>query len=438
MTRSTAARLREAGLGRPEAAQKAALFAVAESALGPGRRYWVPGRIEVLGKHTDYAGGRSLLVAAERGFCAVAAPREDAVLALEDAISGAGVSVPLDPEAVPPPSGAGLYAAVVARRLARDFPGPLRGLDLAYASDLPAAAGLSSSAALVSLLYSVIADENRLWEREEHARNLRTREDLASYLGCVENGYAFRGLQGDHGVGTLGGSEDHTAILECRPGKLSRFRFCPVEAEGVAPVPEGCVFAVAVSGVEAEKTGAARERYNRASSAAAAALEAWRTDTGRDDETLFRAATSAPDAPERLREAVARRPCRGFSAEELDRRVEHFLQESLELVPAAGDALAAGDLAAFGAIADRSQAGAERLLGNQIPETIELARGARELGAHAASAFGAGFGGSVWALVDERRAEEFLAAWERGYRRTFRAHAPAFFATGAGPGLLRL
>jgi len=438
VTRATTARLVGAGLGKREAARKAELLAAAEATLGPGRRYWVPGRIEVLGKHTDYAGGRSLLAATERGFCAVAAPREDSLLALEDALGGAGVSVPLEPDAAPPPSGAGLYAGVVARRIARDFPGPLRGLDLAYASDLPPAAGLSSSSALVTLLFVALSDENRLTERQQHLENLPTREDLASYLGCVENGYAFRGLQGDHGVGTLGGSQDHTAILECQPGLLSRFRFRPVEAEGVVPMPAGCVFAVAVSGVEAAKTGAARERYNRAAAAAAAALEAWHLDTGRDDETLFRAATSAPDAPGRLREAVARRPCRGYTAEELDRRVEQFLRESLELVPAAAEALAAADLARFGAIVDRSQEGAERLLGNQIPETILLARGARELGAHAASAFGAGFGGSVWALVDEARADAFLAAWERGYRRSFRARAPAFFTTGAGPGLLRL
>jgi galactokinase len=438
VTRAIAARLVEVGLGKKEAARKAELFAAAEGVLGPGRRYWVPGRIEVLGKHTDYAGGRSLLVAAERGFCALATPREDAELGIEDALTGAGVSVCLDPEAVPPPSGVGLYAGVVARRIARDFPGPLRGIDLAYASDLPPAAGLSSSSALVTLLFSALSDENRLPERKQHADNLATREDLASYLGCVENGYAFRGLRGDHGVGTLGGSQDHTAILECQPGRLSRFRFRPVEAEGVVPMPAGCVFAVAVSGVEAEKTGAARERYNRAAAAAAAALDAWRTQTGRDDETLFRAATSAPDAPERLREAVASGPFGGFPAEELDRRVEQFLLESLELVPAAADALAAADLAAFGSIVDRSQAGAERLLGNQIPETTSLARDARELGAHAASAFGAGFGGSVWALVNADGADAFLTSWERGYRRRFRAHAPVFFTTGAGPGLLRL
>ncbi|MGH9364023.1 MAG: galactokinase family protein, partial [Thermoanaerobaculia bacterium] len=62
-------RLVEAGLAGSEASSKAALFGKAEDALerlsdGPPaqmRRWFVPGRIEVRGKHTDYAGGRSLL-----------------------------------------------------------------------------------------------------------------------------------------------------------------------------------------------------------------------------------------------------------------------------------------------------------------------------------------------------------------------------------------
>ncbi len=40
--------------------------------------------------------------------------------------------------------------------------------------------------------------------------------DLAGYLGTVENGQTFGPLAGDKGVGTFGGSEDHTAILCCR------------------------------------------------------------------------------------------------------------------------------------------------------------------------------------------------------------------------------
>ena len=73
--------LEAAGLRAEAAASKRALFARARGALRAGgpqpAAFFVPGRIEVLGKHTDYAGGRSLLCAAEQGFCLVAAARSD-------------------------------------------------------------------------------------------------------------------------------------------------------------------------------------------------------------------------------------------------------------------------------------------------------------------------------------------------------------------------
>src|SRR5205814_400247 len=77
------------------------------------------------------------------------------------------------------------------------------------------------------------------------------------------------------------------------------------------------------------------------------------------------------------------------------RRLDHFLLENETLVPAAAKALAKGDVAGFGRAADESQRAADELLGNQVPETIALARDARRLGASAASAFGAGFGDAV-------------------------------------------
>ena len=74
MTRITD-RLRDAGTSSYEADRKGELFEQADATLDSLRvaedgrvRYWVPGRIEVLGKHTDYAGGRSLLCTIERGF----------------------------------------------------------------------------------------------------------------------------------------------------------------------------------------------------------------------------------------------------------------------------------------------------------------------------------------------------------------------------------
>ena len=67
------------------------------------RRVFVPGRIEILGKHTDYAGGRSITCAAERGFAVAYAPRADAVLRIVDAHDGRRLDLPLDGSVVPRP-----------------------------------------------------------------------------------------------------------------------------------------------------------------------------------------------------------------------------------------------------------------------------------------------------------------------------------------------
>jgi galactokinase len=116
------------------------------------------------------------------------------------------------------------------------------------------------------------------------------------------------------------------------------------------------------------------------------------------------------------------------------------MAESEEIIPAAAEALLHGDLETLGVLVDRSQAGAERGLGNQIAETIHLQRSARRLGAAAASAFGAGFGGSVWALIHLDRETAFRAAWAEDYGVAFPARGAAarFFPTRAGPGAVKL
>ncbi|HEX6535246.1 MAG TPA: galactokinase family protein [Gemmatimonadaceae bacterium] len=405
---------------------------------------WSPGRIEVLGKHTDYAGGRSLLCAVERGVCVVAVPRDDARLRLHDARLSATVECELTatsaPRALAGPGAWGTYPAAVARRIARNFPGPLRGADIALASDLPAAAGMSSSSALVVAIFLALAEINALAARDEYRREIRSAEELAGYLGCVENGEDFGSLRGDAGVGTFGGSEDHTAILCGRAGALAQYAFCPVRLERVVPLPRELTFAIAVSGVAAEKTGNARERYNAASHRARTIVERWREATGRRDATLAAALSSGAAAAGALEALLARGGVDGRASRELLDRLAHFRLESEVLVPAAGDALAAGDLEALGAAVDRSQRAAEEWLGNQVPETIALARAARELGAVAASAFGAGFGGSVWALVPADGATTFLDAWRARYLARFPARASActFFLTRAGRPAARL
>ncbi|HUK30358.1 MAG TPA: galactokinase family protein [Candidatus Acidoferrum sp.] len=437
-----------AGLSAAEAEAKQSLFQMAaeglhqvSSASRTLRLAWfVPGRLEVCGKHTDYAGGRSLLTAVEKGFCVVARTRQDAEVNLCDAKSGEQVSFFVSTVPGPEQYRWPRYARTVVRRIAHNFPSARFGADIAFASDLPPAAGLSSSSALIISIFQALSEANSLEENPAYIENIHSREDLAAYLAAIESGQNFRLLQGDEGVGTTGGSEDHTAILCSVSGEMAQYSFCPTRKEKSIALQPECIFAVATSGIAAEKTGAALERYNRTAASANAILELWRRATGRTDATLAAALNSSSRAPARLRGLLSGMDIAGFTAKALLDRFDQFHEESETLVPGMADAFARKDWAALGQLADGSQAAAEKLLGNQVPETIALAQMARECGAWAASSFGAGFGGSVWALASRDSAGDFLRAWSEHYNSKFpEAGARAvFFLTSAGPSALRL
>ena len=450
--------LAAAGLPHNAAADRAELFGRAAAALendAPRCAFFVPGRIEVLGKHTDYTGGRTMIVAAERGFSVVAAPRSDNHVTVTDAGSacataglsssgtrqaGGTVEFELDSGLQPALGSWANYPMTVARRIARNFPGISRGADIAFAGDLTPAAGMSSSSALMIAVFLPLAHLNDLAERAEFRREIASDTDLAGYLGTVENGQNFGALRGDRGVGTFGGSEDHTAILCGCAGSVSQYSYCPVRFERAVPLPPGYRFVVGVSGVVAEKTGAARENYNAASRRASALLEIWRESTGRNDRHLAAVLASDPGAEAELLRLAQRSRRDDFNAAALTSRLEQFAAESTKIIPAAGDALAEGNLPEFGRLVDQSQDLAERLLGNQVPETVHLAARAREHGAAAASAFGAGFGGSVWALVSEERLAGFSENWRRDYLGKYPRHEKlaSFFSTSAAPAAFRV
>ena len=422
-----------------DAAQERADAALARLA-GPRHpsRLFVPGRIEVLGKHTDYAGGRSLTCAAERGFSLSYAPRDDDQLRLVDARDGRHVEFRAHAGLSPKAGHWSNYPMTVARRLARNF-GPLaRGADIAFCGTLPKAAGLSTSSALITAVFLVLADTNELAEQPVFTTAIPDDLHLAGFLACIENGKAFGGLAGEHGVGTFGGSEDHTAILLSQAGRLTWYRYQPVTPLGSVTLDPARAFAIAASGIAAAKTGSAREKYNRASALVEQLLARWNEATGRADATLAAALDVEPDAAARLR-ALAAGASGPWSADAV-RRLEHFLVEDREVLPLAIEALTAGRLAEFGMLADRSQRAAEELLGNQVPETVTLARLARELGAHAASSFGAGFGGSVWAMVDAAGADAFMDDWLAAYsaRHPEAARRAEAFVTRSGPGAGKL
>jgi len=436
-TAEVAAQLQQAKVRPQRAAAIAARLAKCASALPVkpsenGIAAFVPGRIEVLGKHTDYCGGRSLICAVESGFCFVAVGTEDSTITLVDVGNNAKSSFAVSAD-VQPVAGNWLnYPMTVARRLEKNFSEFVRGRGaaIAFDSDLPQAAGLSSSSAMIVGLTSSLIGVWGIHRNEAFQRQITTREDFAGYCGCIENGQSFGSLTGDKGVGTFGGSQDHTAILCCQPNRLAVYSFTPVKFEQDVPMPDGTCFVVIDSGVVAAKTGNALEKYNAVSLRARKILELWNQSTGRNDPTLAATVRARPGAIGQIERILPNSDLKG--------RLRQFLIESEMMIPPAVAALSRGDLGEFGRLAFLSQSGAQALLNNQVPQTITLVKIASANRAIAASAFGAGFGGAVWAMVPSADAEGFAQRCLADYRQQFPQQHARVLITQPGPGAIFL
>ena len=106
-----------------------------------------PGRVNLIGEHTDYHGGLVLPIALPHRTTAAASPRTDDVLRVHSVQAGETVEVDLGSVGAGSPSGWVDYVAGVLWAL-RQEGHAVRGLDVAVDSDVPLGAGLSSSAAL--------------------------------------------------------------------------------------------------------------------------------------------------------------------------------------------------------------------------------------------------------------------------------------------------
>ena len=380
--------------------------------------YVVPGRVELVGKHVDYGGGRSLTCAIGFAMRATVRPLAARVLRVRQRGSRDLVELPIAPDTAPTRVRWSPYVAAVARRSGRDFPLAAGGADVRIASTLPTAAGLSSSTALTIALARAVVDATGLASNAVFAEHAGSPLAFAEYVAAIETGAPHGPFPGDEGVGVRGGAQDHVAIMCAREGMVGQFSYMPAREEGWAPWPADHLLAIAVSGVRASKTGNAQAAYNRAADALRWLVKQWNGVAGRNDQTLAAALASGPDAPQRLA-AIAGDAAGAVDAPApaayLVRRLAQFREECDVIVPGVADALRARDLSRLGSLVDRSQALAEQALDNQVPETIALARLAREHGAVAASAFGAGFGGAVWAMVARDTADAFIARWKAAF-----------------------
>lgn len=386
-----------------------------DRASDTARRIFVPGRIELFGKHVDYGGGPSLTCAIGDGISADWEPIDRPVIEVEDLTTGRRTRTALRRDARASGAHGGTYVTAVARRLARDF-SPLKvGVRVRSSSTLPRSSGLSSSSAFVTMLTLALAEANRLRERRAWRDHLGTPLAFAEYCGAIEMGGVFGPFAGEKGVGTRGGAQDHVAIVCNEAEAVGAFSYLPAACVGRASFPTQWSILVGISGVRATKTGGALADYNRASDVVRDLLALWNRGTGRLDGSLGSALRSAPEAANRLTELARNAP----DAPWFLARIEQFRAETERMVPQALQAFGNADATLLGRLSVESQQRAETALRNQIPETSFLARAAMAAGAHGATAFGAGFGGAVWAVVDRDDAEEVRERWKASYAAAF-------------------
>ncbi len=364
------------------------------------RVLYVPGRIELLGKHTDYAGGVSLTCASSRRMVALLVESRDAGITFIDDVTGERERIAYDGSAVV--KGWASYADVAVRRVVERFGKPRRGATVVFMSDIPKAAGMSSSSVVTTMAVLAALSLGENGPRD----GLQTLGELATFLGAVESG-----------VGTQGGSQDHTAILMGKDGKVSLYGYHPVERLLDLDWPADMHLIIGVSGVKASKRTGAKELYN-----AAAALARRIGEGGAADRALplMGSILEYKDIEEsgiiEMIDAIAESP---EDRTRLWHRFAQFHDECTVVIPDAVEAWRAADWETFGDRVAYSQQMAEEWLGNQVPETSWLVRSAREHGAVAASAFGAGYGGAVWAMVPAVRSAEMMEQWSAAYGRAF-------------------
>ena len=325
------------------------------------RRYVVPGRVELVGKHVDYAGGRSLTCAVDLALHVDAETDCASRCSACDAGPEARRRRHAARRRTSTPTGASwsVYVAAVARRFARDFPHFRRGVSVRLRGDLPDGAGLSSSSALiVALAHRVGA--MRMMRRTTSMESSRSSSSLAraEYFAAIETGAPYGEFAGEEGVGVRGGAQDPIAIICGDAGHVSQFSYLPARLERRVPWPADYVLAIGVSGVHAikDRQRAAPIQSSRRGDARARSTMECR-ETGRHDDTVAEALSSGPDAGDRLsRVARAQSSAADIGAEYLVPRLAQFREEVEVIVPGVGDALRDRDWRSLGALVDRSHA----------------------------------------------------------------------------------
>ena len=333
-------------------------------------RYRAPGRVNLIGEHTDYNDGFVMPVAIDRHTTASASPRGDRVVHAESPGYGSAVDIDLDAPGGGPMGAWSDYVRGVAAVLERRGHA-LQGTDLQISSTVPAGAGLSSSAALaVAVGAALLARSGRPIDRTELA------------LACQQAEHEYAGLRCgimDQFV-VCHGREHHAMLLDTRTLQTTWL-----------PLPGDLAVVVCNT---MTKHVLANDGYNERRADCEAGVRALAVRLPR-----IRALRDVTFA-----ELEANRD---VLEDRVYRRCRHVVTENARTLSAA-DALRDGDLARFGVLMSASHASLRDDYEVSTPELDAMVAAALECdGTVGARMTGGGFGGCTVNLVHAGDAARF-------------------------------
>jgi galactokinase len=333
-----------------------------------------PGRVNLIGEHTDYNDGFVLPMAIDRNIWIAAEPSDEPSITLESLDFEKSGGFPLDGFAKSGPLWIE-YAKGVAWSLGQKGY-PLHGFRGVIAGDVPVGAGLSSSAALEMALVGVFAAVGGF--------DIAV-ADMAQIGRAVENAWigAQTGIM-DQAI-SAGGRAGHAILLDCRS----------LESTPV-PLPAGTAVMVLDTNTRRGLVGSAyNERHAQCTAGARHFGRPMLRDVSLDD---FEQGSRGLDDTTR-------------------RRIRHVLTENARTL-AAAEALKRGDAATFGRLMDQSHVSMRddfEISSPALDAMVACAQAAE--GCLGARMTGGGFGGCAVALVREDCASSFIDSVARAYRR---------------------
>jgi len=351
---------------------------------------FAPGRVELLGNHTDYNAGVVLSAAIQMGISATGKKRDDSLIVLSS-------------EGIEGTATADLSNGLQRRGSWDDYPlgvvellrqagANVSGFDAHFVADLPLGAGLSSSAALEVATAVLVT---RLFPFSVSPL------DLAKICRRAENEFVGVSCGLLDQVSSIFGRRDHVVFLDCR-------------AESVEPIPfpPGFGLLIVHSGVKHALTGG---EYNERRDQCFEAAKRMGVPALRDVTTAQLEAADLPDL--------------------VKRRARHITGEN-ERVFSALAALRAGNGDQFGKLMTASHRSSMENFENSTPELDALVEIAiRQNGCHGARLTGGGFGGAIVALTEIEKTDTVAKAVTAQYLEKT-GHRATAYPCVAGPGAL--